>query len=143
VDRGWPLPLGSVRNRRSLLFTGNLVAAVLATLKSPSGSGTFFVTDAEAPSTPELVTAIAHALGRPPRMLPFPTSLLHALGLAGDLVARILPFPLTTEAVDRLATSLVVDGSRLVLATGYTRPYTLTEGMRLTAEWYRARGEGR
>ena len=143
VDRGWPLPLGSVRNRRSLLFTGNLVAAVLATLESPSGSETFFVTDAEAPSTPDLVTAIAHALGRPPRMLPFPTSLLRALGRAGDLVARTRPFPLTTEAVERLATSLVVDGSRLVLATGYTRPYTLTEGMRLTAEWYRARGEGR
>ena len=40
------LPLGSVRNRRSLLFTGNLVAAVLATLESPSGGETFFVTDA-------------------------------------------------------------------------------------------------
>lgn len=139
VDRGWPLPLGSVRNRRSLLFTGNLVAAVLATLESPSGSDTFFVTDAEAPSTPELVTAIAQALGRRARLLPFPTALLRALGRAGDLAARTMPFPLTTEAVDRLAGSLVVDGSRLVRATGYTRPYTMTEGLHLTAEWYRAR----
>lgn len=139
VDQGLPLPLGSARNRRSLLFTGNLVAAVFATLESPSGSDTFFVTDAEAPSTPELVTAIARALGRPARLLPFPVPLLQALGRVGDLVARAIPFPLTTEAVDRLVGSLEVDGSRLVGRTGYTRPYTLAEGLGITAEWYRRR----
>jgi nucleoside-diphosphate-sugar epimerase len=139
VDQGLPLPLGSARNRRSLLFTGNLVAAVFATLESPSGSDTFFVTDAEAPSTPELVTAIARALGRPARLLPFPVPLLQALGRAGDLVARAIPFPLTNEAVDRLVGSLEVDGSRLARRTGYTRPYTLAEGLRITAEWYRCR----
>ena len=143
VDRGWPLPLGAVRNRRSLLYTGNLVAAMLATLESPSGGDTFFVTDTEAPSTPELVTAIAHALGRPTRLLPVPTALLRATGRAGDLFAHAIPFPLTTEAVDRLATSLVVDGSRLTRATGYRPPYSMMEGLRLTAEWYHARrGDG-
>jgi len=144
VDQGLPLPLGSARNRRSLLFTGNLVAAVFATLESPSGSDTFFVTDAGAPSTPELVTAIARALGRPTRLLPFPVPLLHALGRVGDLFARAIPFPLTTEAVDRLVGSLELDGSRLVRRTGFTRPYTLAEGLRITAEWYRRRsGDGR
>jgi nucleoside-diphosphate-sugar epimerase len=139
VDRGWPLPLGSADNRRSLLFTGNLVAALLATLESPAGSDTFFVTDGEAPSTPELVTAIARALGRPARLWPFPIALLRALGRAGDLAARATPFPLTTEAVDRLVGSLEVDDSRLVRSTGFTRPYTMADGLRLTAEWYRSR----
>lgn len=136
VDRGWPLPLGSARNRRSLLFTGNLVAAVFAALESPSGSDTFFVTDAEAVSTPELVKAIGHALGRPARLLAFPVPLLQAFGRVGDAVARGFPFPLTTEAVNRLVGSLEVDGSLLVRRTGYTRPFTLAEGLRVTAEWY-------
>lgn len=143
VDQGWPLPLGSVRNRRSLLFTGNLVAAVFATLESPSGSDTFFVTDAEAPSTPELVTAIARALGRPCRLLPFPVPLLQALGRAGDVAARAIPFPLTTEAVDRLVGSLEVDGGRLIRSTGYARPHSMPEGLRITAEWYRRAHGGR
>jgi nucleoside-diphosphate-sugar epimerase len=143
VDQGWPLPLGSARNRRSLLFTGNLVAAVFAALESPSGSDTFFVTDAEAPSTPELVTAIARALGRPTRLLPFPVPLLQALGRIGDVVARAIPFPLTTQAVDRLVGSLEVDGTRLVRCTGYARPHSMLEGLRITAEWYRQSRAGR
>lgn len=139
VDRGWPLPLGSARNRRSLLFTGNLIAAMFAALESTVGSDTFFVTDAETPSTPELVSAIAQALGRPSRLLPFPVPLLQTIGRIGDAVARAIPFPLTTEAVERLVGSLELDGSRLVRCTGYTRPYTMAEGLRVTAEWYRRR----
>ena len=32
VARGVPLPLGAVRNRRSLIFVGNLVDAIVRTL---------------------------------------------------------------------------------------------------------------
>lgn len=139
VDREWPLPVGMVRNRRSLLFTGNLVAALVATLETASGDDTFFVSDAESPSTPELVTAIARALERRPRLVPVPVGLLRAAGRAGDLVARAIPFPLTTEAVSRLTESLVVDSSRLSRSTGYTPPYSMTHGLDIAAEWYRRR----
>jgi nucleoside-diphosphate-sugar epimerase len=139
VDREWPLPLGLVRNRRSLLFTGNLVAALFATLEAPAGNDTFFVSDAESPSTPELVTAIARALERPPRLVPLPVGLLRAAGRAGDLVARALPFPLTSEAVGRLTDSLVVDSSRLSRSTGYAPPYSMAQGLEIAAKWYRRR----
>ncbi len=139
VDREWPLPFGKVRNRRSLLFTGNLVAALLATLETASGDDTFFVSDAESPSTPELVTAIAHALERRPRLVPVPVGLLRAAGRAGDLVARAIPFPLTTEAVSRLTESLVVDSSLLSRSTGYTPPHSMAQGLDIAAEWYRRR----
>jgi nucleoside-diphosphate-sugar epimerase len=36
LDRGLPLPLGAVRNRRSLLYVGNLVDAVVAALAAPA-----------------------------------------------------------------------------------------------------------
>ena len=138
VDRGLPIPLGAVRNRRSLLFTGNLTAALFSTLESPSGSDTFFVADGETPSTPELVTAIARALGRPLRLVPIPVGVLRLVGGAGDLAARVLPLPRASEAVDRLVGSLEVDSARLVRCTGFVRPYTMAEGLRITAEWYRA-----
>jgi UDP-glucose 4-epimerase len=136
VDREWPLPLGLVRNRRSLLFTGNLVAALLATLETAAGNDTFFVSDAESPSTPELVTAIARALERRPRLVPVPVGLLRAAGRAGDLVARALPFPLTSEAVGRLTESLVVDSSHLSRSTRYAPPYSMAQGLEIAAEWY-------
>ena len=36
VDRGVPLPFGSVANRRSMLYVGNLVAAIRSVLEHPA-----------------------------------------------------------------------------------------------------------
>ncbi|MEO7985556.1 MAG: NAD-dependent epimerase/dehydratase family protein [Gemmatimonadales bacterium] len=125
IDRGVPLPFRSVRNRRSLLFTGNLVLAALATIESPKGSDTFFVSDDEDLSTPMLVTAVARALGRPARLVSVPETLLRA-------AARISP------AIARLVGSLAVEISRLKAGTGYAPAYPVAEGLRMTAEWFRA-----
>jgi nucleoside-diphosphate-sugar epimerase len=140
VERGLPLPFGGLRNRRSLLYTGNLTAAILATLGSPAGSDLFFVSDDDDVSTPGLVAAIASALDRPARLVPIPVGLLRAAGRAGDMLARVCPFPLTTAALERLLGSLAVDCSHLRLATGYAPPYRLHEGLRLTADWYLTHG---
>ena len=41
VKRGWPLPLGAIRNQRSLLFLGNFVDAIRsgAPLRCPGEDG--------------------------------------------------------------------------------------------------------
>lgn len=127
VDRGIPLPFGAVRNRRSMLYVGNLVAAVCAVLQRPAaGFRTFFVTDRRDVSLRELLRLIAAALGRPSRLLPVPPALLRL----------ILP----AAQSERLIGSLAVDGSRLSRETGYRPPFTVEEGLRATAEWYRRRG---
>lgn len=131
VRRGIPLPLGGIRNRRSLLFTGNLVAAVHAVLAAPAAAReTFFVSDDHDLSTAELVRGIARALGRRPRLIHVPPALFRAAGAAGDLAARFAPVPLTTAAVDRLLGSLCLDVSRLRALTGYRPPFTPGEGLR-------------
>ncbi len=139
VDRGTPVPLGSVRNRRSFLFVGNLIAAVTAVLTHQGGNDVFFVSDGHDLSTPELIRAIARALDRPARLLPIPLGLLRGAGRLGDMVARAVPFPLTTSAVDRLAGSLAVDSSKLHRQTEFSPPHSVEEGLRITADWYRAR----
>jgi len=136
VARHLPLPLGAVRNRRSFLFTGNLVAAVLATLESEAGNDIFLVSDAEDLSTPEFIREIGRALGTRPRLLPVPPAVLRAAGRLGDMVAGLLPIPLTTAVVDRLVGSLPVDSAKLIRLTGYRPPFRVTEGLRVTAEWY-------
>jgi nucleoside-diphosphate-sugar epimerase len=138
ADRGVPLPLGGVRNVRSLAYVENVAAAVLSVLGSDDASGAFFVSDQDDVSTPELIRRIARALGRPARLLPVPPALFRAAGRVGDVAARIVPFPLTTAAVDRLLGSLAVDSSRLTRLAGYRPPFTLAEGIGRTAAWYRA-----
>jgi nucleoside-diphosphate-sugar epimerase len=125
VDRGMPLPFGSVANSRSMLYVGNLVAAVRAVLdRPPEGAETFFVSDGRDLSLPALIRLIAQALGKPARLLPVPPGLLRL----------VLP---AAEA-ERLIGSLTVDGSKLSRMTGYRTPHSVEESLRATADWYRS-----
>jgi nucleoside-diphosphate-sugar epimerase/lipopolysaccharide/colanic/teichoic acid biosynthesis glycosyltransferase len=139
IDRGIPLPLGIVRNRRSLLYVGNLADAIMLTLESSSMAPMkFLVSDAESVSTAELARRIGAALGRPARLLPIPPALLRAAGRLGDILQRRLgmTIPLTTQNVERLTQSLVVDAGRIRADLGWRPPHDLDEGLRETAKWY-------
>lgn len=140
IDRGIPLPLASVRNRRSVVYVENLVAAIHAVLDSPTAADeTCFVSDGQDLSTPDLMSAIARALGKPARLFAVPPVMLRLGGLAGDLLSRLVPCPVTSDAVNRLVGSLVVDASKLMRATGFHPPYSVDDGLQRTAEWYRTR----
>ena len=123
VDRGWPLPLASIENRRSLVYVGNLVDAILACLGGPAQGRTYAVSDGAPVSTPELCRAIGRALGRPARLFPFPGGLL-----------RLVP------GLARLAQSQETDDRAIRAELGWRAPFSLEEGLRLTAQWYRAQG---
>lgn len=138
VDRGVPLPLGRVDNRRSLLYVGNFVAAVQAVLEHEAGNDLFFVSDGPPVSTPALIRAIARALERPARLVPVPVALMGAAGRAGDLLARVAPWRLTSVNLERMIGSLAVDSGKLTAVAG-PPPFTLAEGLAVTARWYRAR----
>lgn len=110
------LPLGAIDNRRSLLALDNLLDAIDAVLAAPEPvGGTHFAADADSVSTPDLVRAIAKALGVAPRLVPVP---VFTLRVVGALSGR-------REAVARLTESLEVDTASLSSATGW-RPRPLS-----------------
>lgn len=128
VDRGLPLPLASIRNRRSLIGVDNLASAIVACLDSPGAAGrTFHVTDGVPRSTPELVRAIASAMGRPARLLPFPPALLEA---CGALTGR-------GDTVRRLTRSLELDDKAIRTEIGWQAPRTFEDEIGETVRWYR------
>ncbi|MEX2526762.1 MAG: NAD-dependent epimerase/dehydratase family protein [Gemmatimonadota bacterium] len=138
VARGVPLPLGRVKNLRSLLYVENAVAAMEAALGAPEAAqGTYLVNDLQDLSTPDLVRAIGGALGRRARIISVPVALFKLGGSMGDLVDRAVPSPLTTGVVERLVGSLRVDATEFVAETGYTPPFSVQEGLRRTATWFR------
>jgi nucleoside-diphosphate-sugar epimerase len=133
VDSGVPLPLASVANHRSLLFVGNLADALSSCIGHPRAAGqAFTVSDGEDVSTPELVTRIARALGRPARLFPFPVALLR---LAGGLAGQ-------RPAIDRLTGDLTIDSSPIRTALGWHPPFSMEHGLAETAAWYRAHQDG-
>ncbi len=133
VSRGLPLPLASVRNRRSLIYVGNLVDAITTALASPAAAGkTFLVSDGEDISTPELVRRIAAALGVRARLFPCPVTLLE---LGAAMLCR-------GDEIARLTGSLQVDSSRIRRELGWRPRYTLEQGLAETARWYLKSREG-
>lgn len=133
VDRGVPLPFASVKNERSVLYSGNLAAAVLAALRATRGCETFLIADPEPVSTPELIRLIAAGLGKPARLVPVPAAWLRALGHAGD----VLRFdPLRSDTIEKLIGSARLHATRLAATTGFQPIWTTGDGIGLTAQWF-------
>lgn len=147
AERGLPVPVVGAKNRRSLVYVENVVHAVKTVLEHPSATGeTFFVSDGPPVSTPDLVRAIARALGVRPRLVSVPRKLLRGIAMLGDLLNRVIDFPMPSAAMDRLFGNLEVDAGKLTRVTAYTPPFDLNSGLARTAEWFLTRrvtsGEG-
>jgi len=115
----YPLPLGALRGRRSLLALDNLVAAIDTVLAAPGRlRRPFLVADPAALTIPEMIAALRRGLNRSPGLIPVPPSLLEmALRAAGR-----------TEIYQRLAGSLVADPAAL-LRLGWTPPATTADAL--------------
>ncbi len=126
-ENGWPLPLGRVENSRSLIYVDNLAGAINICLDHSGAAGqTYFVSDGNDVSTPELIRRIAKALGRQANIINLPLSGLKAAGL---LIGK-------SAAIGRLTGSLTVDSAKIRSETSWTPACSMTEGLKRTAEWY-------
>lgn len=121
--RPFPWPFGVVRNRRSLIFVGNLVDFILLGASHPAaGNRVFLVSDGEDLSIGQLVAKLSLAAGRKAWMLPVPPALLE--GLAALLGRR--------AAAQRLLGSLQVDIGETRAVTGWSPSYSVEEGLAAT-----------
>lgn len=125
VQRGVPLPLGAVNNRRSLVALHNLVDLITICIDHPAAANQVFLAgDGEDLSTTELLRRVGKAMGRPARLVPVPTGLLK-LGAAilgkGDMARRLLG-------------SLQVDISKARDVLGWEPPVSVDEGLRRAVE---------
>ena len=129
VDRGLPLPLGAIRNRRSLIYVGNLADLIVAAASAPAAAGRpLLAADGEELSTPQLVSEIARALGTPARLIGVPVGLLR---LGGALTGK-------RAEIGRLVDSLVVDASETRERLSWRPPFSVGEGIADTVRWYRS-----
>ena len=129
VQRGIPLPLGAIVNRRSLVYVQNLVDALVLCATHPAAAGeTYLVSDGEDVSTPERLRKLGEALGVPVWLMPVPPSFLT---LGGAVLGK-------AGAFERLLDSLIVESGKIRRELGWTPPFTLTEGLQKTAEWFKS-----
>ena len=121
IARGWPLPLAAIRNRRSLLYVGNLADAIACCVEAKQvPGGALPVSDGQPVSTPELCDALGRALARPARLFALPAGVLGLL-----------------PGMKALTSSLELDDGRLRRELGWQAPVAFDEALARTAEWYR------
>jgi len=127
LDKGMPLPLGAIKNRRSLLALDNLIDLIITSIHHPAAANqTFLVGDGEDLSTPELLRRMAEALGKKARLVPIP---IPVLMLGASLLGR-------QAMAQRLCGSLQVDISKARDLLGWTPPVNVDEALRKTAHYY-------
>jgi UDP-glucose 4-epimerase len=119
ADTPYPLPVGALTARRSILSLENLTSAIALVLGSAQPlRRTLLVADPEPVSLPELVRILREARGRGAGLLPVPQGLLR---LALQALGR-------AEEYARLAEPLIVSTERLH-ALGWLPAVTTREGL--------------
>lgn len=129
LQRGLPLPLAHLDNRRSLVALGNLVDLLTLCATHPAAAGrTLLVADGEDLSTPELLRRLGIALHRPARLFPAPPGL--------PLLVRLLG---KAPALQRLSESLQIDATETCALLGWRPPFSVDEELARTARWLMTR----
>lgn len=127
LRKGIPLPLGGVRNRRSLVSIGNLISLIVACIDHPAAANqVFLVSDGEDLSTSQLLSRLSQAFGKRARLLPVPEWLLK---LAASMFGM-------QAVAQRLCGSLQVDIDKNRELLGWLPPVSVDRAMRQTVNHF-------
>lgn len=131
VGKRLPLPLGRVRNARSMIALQNLVGFLELCLTHPKAANeTFVIADGQDVSTTQLVEFLAQGMGHRARLLPVPVSALRG-GLA--LIGR-------KGLGQQLCGSLQVDASKARNVLGWQPEISTADALRDSArQWLQSR----
>ncbi len=130
IKKGIPLPLGAIKNKRSLIGLDNLVSFVIYCAdftKTPQAADqVFLISDGEDVSTTELLCKVYKSFGKRPWLIPLPTWLVvFAINLIGK-----------GKMVNQLFGSLRVDNSKARLLLGWKPISTMDEQLNKTEECF-------
>ena len=127
INKGWPVPLASVKNKRSMVSVDNLCDLVKTCLSHSKADGELFlVSDGQDLSTPELIRLISDSMRKSAKLLPFPVTWLYFF--AGLIHKR--------QEVERLCGSLQVDIQKNRDILGWQPPFSVAEGIHKTVTEY-------
>lgn len=124
LEKGIPLPLGAIHNKRSFVALDNLVDLIVTCIDHPAAANqTFLAGDGEDMSTTELLQRLGKALNKPAKLLPIP---IRVLKTGAMLLGR-------RDMAQRLCNSLQVDISKACDLLGWQPPVSVDDALKKTA----------
>lgn len=128
AEKGIPLPLASVKNKRTLVGVKNLANFIMVCLLHPAAKNQIFlVGDRDPVSTPELLRVLGKAFGKSVAVYPFPVCVLRC---AAFCVGR-------SNLMTRLCESLELDISKAKNLLGWEPPFSMQEEIARTVSAYK------
>jgi nucleoside-diphosphate-sugar epimerase len=124
ADRYRLLPFGGIKNRRSMVYVGNL-AYLIAELIKQKKAGIFLASDDQPLSTSGLIKRIAIALDTPLLLIPF------------SPMRIVLKF-LRPQIYQRLYGDLYLDNTETRAELHLRNPFSTDEGIQRMTDWYKA-----
>jgi len=126
ISKGLPLPLGAIRNQRSLVGIDNLVDLIYTCVEHPRAANQLFLAgDGEDVSTTELLEGVAKAMGRSSRLVSLPVPMI-------EFVMSALG---KNHVFEKVAGSLRIDISKARSELGWVPPVSVEEGLRRCFEY--------
>jgi len=127
AGKSFPLPLGSISNRRTMTSVWNLVDLLeKASIESGARGGLILAGDEFSPSTAQLSRQLSSAMGRQSRIFPCPIGLLH---FGGRISGK-------SAVVSRLTASLEVKAGSSLTEWNWNPPHTFEDSIDRTVAWY-------
>ena len=127
VDKGIPLPFGSLHEKKSMISIDNLLDFIVKCIYSPSAiNQKFVISDGSNWSTAELVKLIVKYMNRNIFLLPVPVFLLRSMGaIVGE-----------ARAIDKLSSPLVIDSSYSREKLSWTPPQLPEDGLKKAVDGF-------
>ncbi len=120
-----PIPLGNIKNKRSLVFVGNLVNLISKLIDHPKAANQIFlISDNCDVSTSTLLRSISLLLGKNVKLFSVPNFVLNAFFF---LIGK-------KDLSQRLLASLTIDMTKTKKLLGWSPPYSFEEGIKSTAQ---------
>jgi len=125
LSRGFPLPLGAINNKRSLVSIDNLIDLIIVCIDHPAAANqVFLVSDGEDLSTTNLLQRLGNALEKPARLISIPSGLIN-------VVASLLG---KRKVAQRLLGSLQVDITKTRELLNWSPPVSVDVALKQTAK---------
>ena len=127
VKSGVPLPLGSAKNLRSLVGVRNLADLIeICATNARAKNQTFNVSDGQDVSTTELLSMIANAMNKKPKLVKVP---LGVLNLGSQIIRK-------PRAYDGLCGSFQLDIAETKRMLAWKPPFSMQEEIQHTVKWF-------
>ncbi len=125
INKGIPLPFGSIDNKRSLVALDNLVSFIIRCIDHPKATNEIFlISDGEDVSTTELLQKVAKAFGKKAFLVPVPIWIMC-------FFAKLLG---KEDVANRLFGSLQVDSSKARELLDWRPVITMDEQLKKIAD---------